>query len=123
MPLPVEITIEKLLGWVMPVVLSALVGSLITKVRAMEQRDRERDEEAERVAKAQQRGMVALLRAQLIDMHERYVESGDPCPVSVKEQATSIYQPYHELGGNGTGTRLYDEIMEAHVNQVGRHEK
>ena len=113
--MPVEITIEKLIGWVMPVVLSALVGSLITKVRAMEQRDRERDAEAERVAKAQQRGMVALLRAQLIDMHERYVESGDPCPVSVKEQATSIYQPYHELGGNGTGTRLYDEIMEAHV--------
>ena len=41
--MPVEITLEKLLGWVMPVVLSALVGSLLTKVRAMEQRDRERD--------------------------------------------------------------------------------
>ena len=120
--MPVEITLEKLLGWVMPVVLSALVGSLLTKVRAMEQSSRERDAEAERVSRAQQRGMVALLRAQLIDMHERYVESGDPCPVSVKEQATSIYQPYHDLGGNGTGTRLYQEIMEAHVRREDRHE-
>ena len=101
-----DMVIEQVLRWALPSALGAVVGVLATQVRHKSEADR-----------ALREGMVALLRAQLIDMHERYVESGDGCPVAVKEQATSIYQPYHALGGNGTGTRLYQEIMEAHVRR------
>ena len=60
-------------------------------------------------------GMSALLRQQLIEYHRDYVASGSPCPVRIKEQATSVHDAYHALGGNGTGTQLWQEIMEAHV--------
>lgn len=64
---------------------------------------------------AMRNGMRALLRQQLIDYHRDYVVSGKPCPVRIKEQATSVHDAYHALGGNGTGTQLWQEIMEAHV--------
>lgn len=60
-------------------------------------------------------GMRVLLRQQLIDYHRDYVVSGKPCPVRIKEQATSVHDAYHALGGNGTGTQLWQEIMAAHV--------
>ena len=46
---------------------------------------------------------------------QKYVVDGRGCSADIKEQATSIYQAYHDLGGNGTGTHLYGELMEAHV--------
>lgn len=61
--------------------------------------------------------MRALLRQQLIDYHAEYVASGAACPVRIKEQATSVYNAYHSLGGNGTGTQLYQEILEQHVKE------
>ena len=65
--------------------------------------------------KAMERGMRALMRAQLIELHEKYVMDGRGCSVDIKEQATSIYQDHHDLGCNGTGTHLYGELMEARI--------
>ena len=60
-------------------------------------------------------GMQDLLRAQLINIHSSTVAMGLPVPVDMKEEADRVYTSYHALGGNGTGTRLHDEIMSAHV--------
>lgn len=68
-------------------------------------------------------GMQDLLRAQLIQIHGSTVAVGRPVPVDLKEEADRVYESYHALGGNGTGTRLHDEIMSAHVkgeNMMGR---
>ena len=70
---------------------------------------------ARRRESAMQDGMRILLRARLIDIHERYVEQGEACPVDAKEEADEAYHAYHALGGNGTGTHLHDEIMSAHI--------
>lgn len=59
--------------------------------------------------------MQDLLRAQLIHIHSTTVAAGLPVPVDLKEEADRVYESYHALGGNGTGTRLHDEIMSAHV--------
>lgn len=60
-------------------------------------------------------GISTLLRARLIDIHIKYVEGDEPCPVDIKDEASRVYRAYHQLGGNGTGTHLYNEIMDAHV--------
>ena len=60
-------------------------------------------------------GIMVLLRARLIDIHVRYVENDEPCPVNVKDEADDVYKAYHALKGNGTGTHLYNEIMDAHI--------
>lgn len=105
-----EIPVWTLAGWIFAPLLSAAVGYLIAISKDARKRDRDHD-------KAMEQGMRALLRQQLISYHDVYVASGKPCPVSVKEQATSVYQAYHALGGNGTGTQLYQEIMEQHVKE------
>lgn len=107
---------EELIGtaanYIVTAVLAALVGWLSSQMR------RERDERSDRRSHddAMEKGMRALLRQQLIDYHREYVVSGGPCPVRIKEQATSVYNAYHSLGGNGTGTQLWEEIMRAHVD-------
>ena len=92
------------LGWVLSPVCASLVTYIVTQRKADKARD-----------KAMLQGLVALLRKALIDIHKEYVASGRPCPVRIKEQATAIHDAYTALGGNGTGTQLWHEIMEAHV--------
>ncbi len=61
--------------------------------------------------KALQEGVKSLLRNQLIDYHEVYTERGY-CPIYVKESARRSYEAYHQLGGNGVVTRLYNHLMD-----------
>lgn len=108
-------TVTTILGWLLAPVCSALVVYVreqrkLTAATA-EAVKRARSEHDE----AMEQGMVTLLRQQLVDYHRQYVTSGGPCPVAIKEQATEVYEAYHALGGNGTGTQLWHEIMEAHV--------
>lgn len=55
-------------------------------------------------------GVKSLLRNQLIEYHEKYSDRGF-CPIYVKESARRSYDAYHELGGNGLVTKLYDDLM------------
>ena len=105
-----DIPVWTLAGWIFAPLFSAVVGYLVATKQAVRKRDREHD-------KAMEQGMRALLRQQLIDYHAEYVASGAACPVRIKEQATSVYNAYHSLGGNGTGTQLYQEIMEQHIKE------
>lgn len=93
-----------ILGWALSPVCASLVTYIITKGR------QNKAHEA-----AMENGMRALLRQQLINYHREYVASGKPCPVRIKEQATAVHDAYAAIGGNGTGTQLWHEIMEAHV--------
>lgn len=57
-----------------------------------------------------------LLYCRLADMHRRYVVDGVPCTPAEKQEAEEVFREYHDvLGGNGSGTALYKEIMAAHV--------
>ena len=111
-----------IMGWLLAPVCSALVV-YIREQRKAAVAKREA-EEAVNAAKAEaksardealEKGVRALLRQQLINYHKEYVASGKPCPVRIKEQATAVHDAYTALGGNGTGTQLWHEIMEAHV--------
>lgn len=104
------IELSTLVGWVLSPLLAAIVGGLVVYAKGAVSKETRHD-------KAMQQGMRALLRQQLIDYHDQYVVRGRPCPVGIKEQATSGYTAYHGLGGNGTGTHLYEEIMDAHVKE------
>ena len=78
---------NQLVGWVVSPLLAAIIGGLVVCVKGVVKRENDHD-------KAMEQGMRALLRQQLIDYHRDYV-----------------------LGGNGTGTKLYQEIMNAHVEE------
>lgn len=97
--------------WLLTAVLGALAGSLRERLKA-ERMNRAQADERQR---AMEDGTRVFLRSQLRMMHERYVVDCKPCSIEAKEEATTVYNAYHALGGNGTGTYLYNEIMEAHV--------
>lgn len=94
-----------MVGWMLSPVCASLVTYIVTKKRANKSHN-----------EAMENGMRALLRQQLINYHREYVASGKACPVRIKEQATAVHEAYAAIGGNGTGTQLWHEIMEAHVD-------
>ena len=86
--------------WAVPVVLAALAASLMRLYRLMD---------------SMQEGTRTMLRSRLVDLHERYVVSGTGCPDWVKQEAAQVYDAYHGMGGNGTGTHYYEEIINAPI--------
>lgn len=103
------------LGWILSPVCASLVTYIVaqrSKAKAVGEATKKAKSEHDQ---AMEDGLRALLRQQLIDYHRDYVASGKPCPVRIKEQATAVHDAYAALGGNGTGTQLWHEIMEAHV--------
>jgi hypothetical protein len=96
--------IMTVLGWILSPICAALITAAITTRRHATERE-----------EAIEQGLRALLRQQIIDLHKKYVVDARPCPVRIKEQATAIHDAYQKLGGNGTGTQLWEEIMEAHI--------
>ena len=87
-----------LLESIVPTLLAGLggvCGWLLKSHRKEEARDR-----------AMETGLRTLLRAELLEIHAKYVPLGY-IPVAVMEEADRVY---HSLGGNGTGTKIYEEI-------------
>ena len=50
-------------------------------------------------------GVQSLLRDRIIQVHAHYMERG-AIPIYGMENVLSMYNAYHELGGNGTVTKL-----------------
>lgn len=53
-------------------------------------------------------GMVALLHDSLFRNCEQYIKRGE-ITVNELENLETLYASYHALGGNGTGTALYEK--------------
>ena len=96
-------------------VLAAVVGALAGLLKAARSREKRHDAQRDAEHRLLMDGMREMLRSQLYDMHRRYVAEGEPMPYAEKERATDVYTTYHGLGGNGTGTHIYQELMQAHV--------
>ena len=61
--------------------------------------------------KAIEAGLRTLLRAELREYHHRFCDLHEPLTVDLAEEVGRVYIAYHDLVGNGTGTKLYEEIM------------
>lgn len=96
-------------------ILGTLIGWLLNgiKTKTTQLRNKTDQEELER---RQNRAMLGeLLYYRLEDLHKRYVIDGHVCSAADKQQVDDIYHHYHdELGLNGPGTHMYNEIMDAH---------
>lgn len=89
--------------------ISALVGALVsgvlTKIRS----------ESE-LKQASEDALRTLLKAELFDLHHRYVELDEPLDAMGMQLASSTYSVYHDvLGGNGLGTKLFEQISAKNI--------
>lgn len=79
----------------------------------LKKRDRERQDEEEirqREYKAIRIGMRAILRDRIIQLYEDCAENGNT-PFYAVQNVTNMYQAYHDLGGNGAITEIYNKFM------------
>lgn len=56
-------------------------------------------------------GTLALLRSEIIKNYDNYI-SRQWIPIYGMENVLELYDAYHALGGNGTITKLVDELRE-----------
>lgn len=56
-------------------------------------------------------GVQCLLRAYIIDAHDKYKHKGY-CPIYAREALTMAYSAYHNLGGNDVATDLYEDTLK-----------
>lgn len=71
-----------------------------------------RQMKAEKVRnQAIENGVRDMLRLTILDNYERCKQEGK-ISVARKDAIDSAYNSYHALGGNGTITRVHEEIME-----------
>lgn len=107
--------IQQLTFVVASTAVGTVLGWLLNGVRTKTKQLREKTDH-EREEREQNRVVLGeLLFYRLEDLHRRYVIQGYPCSAADKQQVDRVYRHYHdELGFNGPGTHMYDEIMEAH---------
>lgn len=65
---------------------------------------------------AQEKGIMLLLRVQLIEYHDKYVKKGE-IPTYAYDNFEDMYQAYHELGGNSMVEKMHKEINELHLQK------
>ena len=84
---------------VLTAVVSAAVTGAITYIAT-----------ARKKRNAYENGMLALLRDAIITSHDKYTKK-QFCPIYAKDALEKEYIAYHDLGGNGTITKIYNETM------------
>lgn len=68
-----------------------------------------------------QDGMKCLLRAEIIRDHSHYMEKGY-IPIYAMENVLESYTAYHALEGNGTITKMVEELKRLPTRKENHHE-
>lgn len=71
--------------------------------------------------KAIKAGMLAILHDRLYQACTYYINHGSIDTAGLKN-LEYIYNAYHSLGGNGTGTELYNRAKALPIKEVSEHE-
>lgn len=87
----------------LPIILTSFFGYVVWFLK---QQKKDRD--------ANSKGTMMLLRVQLIEYHDKYVELGE-IPSYAYQNFCEMYNAYHDLGGNGMITKMHEEIQELHL--------
>ena len=97
----------------LPIILTSILGYVVWLLK---EQKKDRD--------ANSKGTMLLLRVQLIEYHDKYVALGE-IPSYAYDNFVEMYNAYHELGGNGMITKMYNEIQDLHLQKKdggNRHE-
>ena len=95
-------------------VVGALVSSAFAYAKGIKGRLDARSEEDKATQQAMCQALRALLWRELQTIHTTSSDQGG-LTVAQRRHLESVYSAYHTLGGNGTGTRLYQDSINAPV--------
>ena len=97
-------------------ILTGVASWLGGKIRgaAAERKKREEKEEQEKHTSREVQRLLLFYR--LKDLYTDYVINAKPITSSDKHEIEEAYTYYHNLGGNGEGTRMYGKMMELKIS-------
>ena len=96
--------------WLVKYWLEVLFGVVLTGIGIVQKRLSKRMKDERKRNEAIENGVRDMLRLTILDNYERCKQAG-VISVARKDAVDSAYQSYHALGGNGTITRVHEEIM------------
>ena len=102
-----EAIIQTALTGCVSAVVGAVVGAVVAAVKAAGRNAMTED-------RAMQDGMRALLWRELKNIHAVAMANGG-MTIADRRHLENVYGAYHGIGGNGTGTRLYQDAMSAEI--------
>lgn len=94
--------------------ITSIVGGLVSSGFSGGRKLKAEMEERRKQDEAVNQAFRALLWRELQTFHTLAMEQNG-LAVSQRRHLESVYQAYHDLGGNGTGTRLFDESMDTRI--------
>ncbi len=108
---------------IITIILSVVSGVLVYIVQNLlkenEKLRREKRDNEEKKQKAIGNGVLSLLKIQLIEYHDKYMQ-GQNIPTYVYENWDEMYSAYEALGGNGMVKRMKDDIDRLRLGGNGK---
>lgn len=83
---------------------NGMMGYIVWKLK---KKDTQKDNE--------RRALALLLRREMNELYSDYKEK-DTLTSSEFNEFSEIYTVYHNLGGNGSGTHMFEKIKEKEIN-------
>lgn len=100
--------------YVISIVMSVTSGVLLAIVKQLIDDNRKLKDEQQRKTQAMQDGMMLLLKIQLIEYHDKYMDE-DNLPTYVYDNFDEMYTVYQELGGNGMVKHMKEAIDKKRI--------
>ena len=104
--------LEWIVKYWMEVLFGAITTGLLWLYRRMAKKMRERQAED----KAIKEGLVAILHDRIYDKCKRCIAE-DVVTIEEMRNIEYLYNAYHALGGNGTGTELYNRAKALDIKE------
>jgi hypothetical protein len=97
--------------WMTKYWLQTIFGAIVASITFFGKRKMRELECKLKEQEAIKMGMQALLRDRIIQSYNHYLEKGF-CPIYARDNIQNLYNQYHNLGGNGTVTKLVEKLSE-----------
>lgn len=91
-----------------------LCGIAATAIAAMFRQLWKKQKDADKRQKAVENGIQALLRDRIVQTYYHYADR-QSITLHGLQNVEALYREYHTLGGNGTVTKLVDDLRQMEV--------
>lgn len=102
---------DAVLSYIVQAVMGAIIAALAGSYGRLSKKFKAKEVENEAIKK----GVREVLHLELYKECQELLEIGRITPEDLKN-VERIYENYHALGGNGTGTALYERILKLPIN-------
>lgn len=96
-------------AYALSIVMSVVSGVLLAIVKQLIDDNKKLKTDQQRKTQAMQDGMMLLLKIQLIEYHDKYMNE-DSIPTYVYDNFDEMYKAYEELGGNGMVKHMKEAV-------------